>query len=491
MAKGKSSNPADAFRKAQRKKELKKNKTERGKARNFALVKKDTVDLEEEIEKLSAESSLSAADQIRLKDLQSELEKINKKKEEYIAEHPEQRKLVYRARRNKDKEQDAPNLATAANSTRSLFDKNGIPLHPERSLYYDPVMNPFGVPPPGMPYLERPLRPDEMESQEEEEDSDDDIIMPAGPPPGPGGVDSLKQEEEEGSDDDIPMPEGPPPGSALHQQLPPHPPTFHPFPPGVPPPQGNIAAFPPPVPSFPPLPFNGPPPGMPTIPPPPPGFPTANFLPPPGFPASPGPGFPPFAPHTFPQNFVGLPPPPPAGFPTFPGAMPAPPPGFFPRHSQATPMQDPLSSVPHQTFQARRAAHAVPPPTSSSAPVAASPASAAAVAAATVSAAPELRDFKKESTAFVPAALKRKKAVAPASASAQGASKVTAAPELAAREGEETAAGPARPDLVSTLRGQFGGGAAALTAKGGKEKPKSDYDKFVEEMGDILAKPTA
>lgn len=39
--------------------------------------------------------------------------------------------------------------------TRKLFDKNGLPIHPERSIYYDPVMNPFGVPPPGMPYIER------------------------------------------------------------------------------------------------------------------------------------------------------------------------------------------------------------------------------------------------------------------------------------------------------------------------------------------------
>ncbi|KAI6007122.1 hypothetical protein EDD15DRAFT_2209110 [Pisolithus albus] len=42
MTKGKGQNPADAYRKALRKKELKKNKAERTKAREFALVKKDT-----------------------------------------------------------------------------------------------------------------------------------------------------------------------------------------------------------------------------------------------------------------------------------------------------------------------------------------------------------------------------------------------------------------------------------------------------------------
>lgn len=27
--------------------------------------------------------------------------------------------------------------------------------NPERSIYYDPVLNPYGAPPPGMPYAER------------------------------------------------------------------------------------------------------------------------------------------------------------------------------------------------------------------------------------------------------------------------------------------------------------------------------------------------
>jgi hypothetical protein len=109
-----------------------------------------------------------------------------------------------------------------------------------------------------------------------------------------------------------------------------------------------------------------------------------------------------------------------------------------------------------------------------------------AAATATVSAEAQLRDFKKESTAFVPTSLQRKRA-APGGGSGGGkASKVNAAPAL---DGEgvgqaESAAPAARPDLVSTLKGQFG------SAKEGKaqEKPKvkDDYEKFVEGMGDIL-----
>ena len=99
---------------------------------------------------------MPVADQKRLKDLQSELETINKKKEEYVAEHPEHRKLVFRSRRPaKEKEEDDSESAQPVERTRKLFDKHGLPLHPERSIYYDPVMNPFGVAPPGMPYIER------------------------------------------------------------------------------------------------------------------------------------------------------------------------------------------------------------------------------------------------------------------------------------------------------------------------------------------------
>lgn len=196
-------------------------------------------------------------------------------------------------------------------------------------------------------------------------------------------------------------------------------------------------------------------------------------------------------------------PPPPPGFPSFlnapfppfpPNAFPPPPPKFLPKHQSTSAMQDPLSSIPHQTFQAYRATQLAPahpslplnpsaqgvslPPNPSLPP---KPTAAAELAAATVFSAPQLRDFKKEATAFVPSVIKRKKA-APA-----GPSKIDAAPilnSLASVEGEEQVqAGPARPDLVSALKNQFG----PVPTKTAKEPvPKSDYDKFMEEMGDIL-----
>ncbi|KAI0639836.1 WW domain binding protein 11-domain-containing protein [Trametes polyzona] len=510
MAKGKASNPADAYRKAQRKKELKKNKAERAKARDFALVKKDTRDLEDEIEKLEALSEPSAADKSRLAALKSELEKINKKKEEYVKEHPEQRKLVFRSRKPAESREEVKVESTAP-KTRNLFKKNGLPRHPERSIYYDPVYNPYGVPPPGMPYVERALLPNEVDSEAEEE-SDDDIVMPEGPPP--------EEEETDDSDDDIPMPEGPPPPKP-GQQAPPLPP----LPPG-PPPQ-SIGYAPPPPPGFsgapslppgglpapPPLagPLIPPPPGIPVVsptgaipppPPPPPGFPVASSLPPPppGFPVVTSP---PPPPPGFPMT-AGPPPPgvppPPMGFPPFPptqASMPPPPPGFYPRRgANAGVIQDPLSSVPHQTYQAHRASRAngPPGPKATSGGVRSGPVSTPAPGpspSAVISAEPELRDFKKEATAFVPAALKRKKPGA-------GASKVNAAPTVGPADGngEEAEAAPtARPDLLSTLQDKFGAPppkkakADDGSAKAAPAKPKDDYDKFLEEMGDILNKP--
>ncbi|KAI0937183.1 hypothetical protein AcV5_005142 [Taiwanofungus camphoratus] len=534
MAKGKNLNPADAFRKAERKKELRKNKTERAKARDFALVKKDTRDLEEDIEKLEAASELSSSDKARLAGLKVELEKINKKKEEYVAEHPEHRKLVYKSRRQdnrEDNQDEAPGPVT-----RNLFNKHGLPRHPERSIYYDPVLNPYGVPPPGMPYMERPLRPDEIAS--DDEGADEDIVMPEGPPPGVAEI------EEEDSDDDIPMPEGPPPPKdgippASPSNFPPQPPlpsgfgTFSPSSsdlslpsphpgfvsnssplPGVPPVAPFASASPPlalpgtgfqtgPVlQGFPVTPLS-PPPGFPVAPPPPPEFPNTPPPPLPGFPTAPPPlpGFPVFPP-----------PPPPAGFPHLPPAFagpqfPPPPPGFFPRRSQsASSMQDPLSSVPHQTYQAHRASRVAAPPHPSLPPhpaqpgaptsggVAVSTPARTTPAAATVEAAPQLRDFKKESTAFVPTTLKRRKAGAGTST----APKVNAAPSLgpdADSEEPEVVPTAVRPDLLSTLKGQFGPAVGATSGpskkpeantNGARAKPKDDYEKFVEEMGDIL-----
>lgn len=176
--------------------------------------------------------------------------------------------------------------------------------------------------------------------------------------------------------------------------------------------------------------------------------------------------------------------------------MPPPPPGFYPRRGpNSGPIQDPLSAVPHQTYQAHRASRAAggsaPKAVSGGVRLGAPAPLSGPSASAVISAEPELRDFKKEATAFVPATLKRKKAGA-------GASKVNAAPTVdpAEDQGEDAEPAPAaRPDLLSTLQDKFGAPppkkvkTEANAVKAAPVKPKDDYDKFLEEMGDILAKP--
>jgi UDP-N-acetylglucosamine pyrophosphorylase len=67
---------------------------------DVVILSNSNPDLEDEIEKLSSTATLSDSDQKRLKELKAELDNINKKKEKYLEEHPEQRKLVYRPRRH-------------------------------------------------------------------------------------------------------------------------------------------------------------------------------------------------------------------------------------------------------------------------------------------------------------------------------------------------------------------------------------------------------
>ena len=104
------------------------------------------------------------------------------------------------------------------------------------------------------------------------------------------------------------------------------------------------------------------------------------------------------------------------------------------------------------------------------------------MAAATVFAAPELRDLKKEATSFIPSAVKRKKVTTTDAISKLNAAPVlNPAPPSVGDDVKTEEVELARPDLVSALKVQFGAIPVPQATKS-----KSDYDKFVEEMGDIL-----
>lgn len=160
--------------------------------------------------------------------------------------------------------------------------------------------------------------------------------------------------------------------------------------------------------------------------------------------------------------------------------MPAPPPGFYPGRSQ-TSVQD----IPHLNVQA---AQRVQGPVIAAKPTPNPVLSAAKTEAATVSAEPELRDFKKEATSFVPTALKRKR---PGVAS----SKVNAAPsfDTGGNTEAQTTEEQGRPDLLDTLKNQFPSAQqeSSISKKqkvAGVRKAPDDYAKFKEGMSDLLGK---
>jgi hypothetical protein len=100
--------------------------------------------------------ALDGKDKTRLSNLRAELDKLRKAKDEYVKEHPEHRKLVYGESSAKaSRGSDVGGLGPVVSAVRQVFGKDGLPLHPERSIYYDPVLNRYGVPPPGMPYMEK------------------------------------------------------------------------------------------------------------------------------------------------------------------------------------------------------------------------------------------------------------------------------------------------------------------------------------------------
>lgn len=120
--------------------------------------------IEDELATLSALGDAAMAVQrARTGELCAELAHVGVMKEAYVAEHPEQRALAYRRRREAGAGVDSEKCEDdgrdgVVKKSRCLFYENGpnkgLPRHLERSVYLDPVMNPFGVQPQGVPYKE-------------------------------------------------------------------------------------------------------------------------------------------------------------------------------------------------------------------------------------------------------------------------------------------------------------------------------------------------
>jgi len=325
----------------------------------------------------------------------------------------------------------------------------------------------------------------EDDDEDGSEDEDEDIAMPAGPRPG-GGAGSDDSDSDSDDDDDIPMPSGPPPpkpsgmltyllrlNSALrksdhsrfdlasnpsfrvHIPRPSRPSQSHPNPHSRPShPQQNPHNLPPRPAFLPPAPSLPPPPNAPTGP--------RN-------------------PHQLPSR------PPPSS-----------------QH-----MSDPMTlgdSQPQRAFQQGIPQPSIgpqfPPASSSSATISAAPSpflsignpsasasSASTSSSATISAAPQLRDLKKEATAFLPAAMRKKQQQQKAKLERVGLSKVDASRGDSSRgDGEEGVTAIEKgPSLMESLKARgVGAGGLSGSLPPPKKREDEDYKKFEENMKEFL-----
>lgn len=268
------------------------------------------------------------------------------------------------------------------------------------------------------------------DDEEEEEESDEEIIMPEGPPP----VDD--DAEDSDTDEDIPLPSGPPPPKAA----PPIPPMG---------PSGWGGRQPPvPVPFHQPIHMGG----------------MGMGMPPPI----------PFQQQPLHQSYGG------------------PSRNYRPPRTQII-VQDPLDDTPTQTYQSYQASLPTSeqqiPGLPGSIPIN-PPAPVQKAAPTVISAAPQLRDLRKEATVFVPRNLKRKAPTA--------GGRINAAPGggVVDDEGDEVVVRKMDSGLMGKLKGVLGpelgssgkiggqgksGGGSKSAMKGADE----DYEKFLAGLGDI------
>ena len=108
-------------------------------------------------ERATTYAELDEAGKKRLEALEAELKYVQKTKEAYVKAHPEAKDRVFKQHRPRDgprPEGDDEEGGEPSDPNSHLYDEHGKLRDPKRSVYYDPVYNPYGVPPPGMPYRE-------------------------------------------------------------------------------------------------------------------------------------------------------------------------------------------------------------------------------------------------------------------------------------------------------------------------------------------------
>jgi hypothetical protein len=194
-------NPADAFRREQKKHDAKKNKVAKQKVQEVRDLLNNPSKLEEKIKELQKESDENRLDK-SLKD------QIKQYKEMYEIALKKQ-KLGGTADAGdydappSEPSRYAPSSSSAQHYGAALAHHPAPPSamnlqsrRPDESIYYHPVYNPLGTPPPGQPQIYRPLPPPRVTSSgpRPQRPMGGPVMIPIGgqngipPPPPPRGL---------------------------------------------------------------------------------------------------------------------------------------------------------------------------------------------------------------------------------------------------------------------------------------------------------------
>eukprot|EP01035_Chromulina_nebulosa_P018331 gene18331-24022_t len=140
-------NPADAYRREQKKIQFKKNRVEKQKVKEIRELLNDPKKIQLEINKLQKESDEN---------------KLDKSLKDRIKELKEMEAIALRKVKSNDVIVDSESNSEINNSTTSIVQRSidipkPIVRRPDESIYYHPVFNPSGAPPPNQPQVYKPL----------------------------------------------------------------------------------------------------------------------------------------------------------------------------------------------------------------------------------------------------------------------------------------------------------------------------------------------
>ena len=155
---GKSShNPTDVYRRAQKKKELRKNKSQRLKARDEKVVATQTVaGIAAEVQVLEQKQSnkngyLDGIDTKKLERLRKELRMVREAAEAEVKRREEEEERLKKM--GKVREAEAVRTDWQQQKRGIHPAEEYLKENPKTSVYYDVRMNRFGAAPPGKPLL--------------------------------------------------------------------------------------------------------------------------------------------------------------------------------------------------------------------------------------------------------------------------------------------------------------------------------------------------